>query len=174
MKRKTAMAVVLMAAFSGGATLVQAQTDGGGPDESIRALLREVRNLREAVEKQSASTTRAQLLVTRLTLQDQRLTKAQAAVDQMTESIEAQKAQIARVRAALASGGGMDKPTDAASRDAYEQRIKWMKDELSRPRAEDDGECEVREESATAVGIGIRRAKSRSGRRRPYESLTCP
>jgi vacuolar-type H+-ATPase subunit I/STV1 len=51
------------------------------------ALLTEVRLLRQAIERQTATATRAQLLVGRLTLQDQRVARARAAVERIEKEL---------------------------------------------------------------------------------------
>ncbi len=62
----------------------QGPSPGGG---ALDALLAEVRLLRQAIERQSATAARAQLLVGRLTLQDQRAARARAALERIERDV---------------------------------------------------------------------------------------
>jgi hypothetical protein len=73
----------------------QAVTPSGSG--ALDAVVREVRLLRQTLERQAVSTARAQLLIGRLSLADQRAARARAAVDRLEgelASAERERAQL--------------------------------------------------------------------------------
>ncbi len=76
-----------------------AHAQGATPSSSgtLDAVVREVRLLRQTLERQAVSASRAQLLIGRLTLADQRAARARAAVDRLEgelASAERERAQL--------------------------------------------------------------------------------
>ncbi len=67
------------------------------------ALLAEVRLLRQAVERQTAVLVRSQLLVSRLLVLSQRVSRAQAAADRAADALDAAEWQQSLARDAVAS-----------------------------------------------------------------------
>jgi len=67
------------------AICAQAGSPSGGV--TLDAVVREIRLLRQALEKQSSATARAQLLIARLTLQDQRTARARQSVEKLEDDI---------------------------------------------------------------------------------------
>jgi chromosome segregation ATPase len=90
------------------ASLVLMPADGGAQsvaanDRATRdALVVEVRLLRQAVERLAAVAIRSQVLVSRLAVQQQRVTRAQDAVDRVAEAVDAADRKHERTREALA------------------------------------------------------------------------
>ena len=64
-----------------------AQTAPSPGPSALDAVVKELRLLRQAVERQGLATARAQLLVGRLTLQDQRTARAQQAVERLQSEV---------------------------------------------------------------------------------------
>jgi chromosome segregation ATPase len=65
------------------ATYAQAGSPSGGV--ALDAVVREIRLLRQALEKQGSATARAQLLIARLTLQDERTARARQSVEKLED-----------------------------------------------------------------------------------------
>jgi predicted nucleic acid-binding Zn-ribbon protein len=63
----------------------QAQTGGPPGPGTLDAVVQELRLLRQAIDKQGATTARVQLLIGRLGLQDQRTARAQQALEKLHE-----------------------------------------------------------------------------------------
>lgn len=94
----------------------RAQASGDADTPTLNALLGEVRLLRQAIERQSALAGRAQLLVGKLALQDQRVARWQAEAQRLeTETATAAGAR-ARTQALLAE----QRATSERAKDAEE------------------------------------------------------
>jgi DNA repair exonuclease SbcCD ATPase subunit len=129
MNRRAALAFVI-ASFM---LLMPAETgaqDASPGDDAVRSLLKEVRQLREAVEKQSSATMRAQMLVTRLNLQDQRITKARGEVDEITNSLEHLRSSLPEYRLRMEEMDDED-PKDEKERKEAARYRKQMKEMLA-------------------------------------------
>src|SRR5512143_1548663 len=64
-----------------------AQTTPSAGTGSLDGVVKELRLLRQALERQSAASARVQLLIGRLTLQDQRTARAQQAVERLQNEV---------------------------------------------------------------------------------------
>lgn len=87
--RAFGLAIAMLAPMTAGAQPVSSAATG-----PLDAVVKELRLLRLAVERQGLATARAQLLVARLTQQDQRTARAQQAVERLqNELVTAQREQ---------------------------------------------------------------------------------
>jgi chromosome segregation ATPase len=68
----------------------------------LNALVLEVRLLRQAIERQTASSVRSQLLASQLAVQHQRVVRAQDALDRAAEAVEAAARKQDQLRGSLA------------------------------------------------------------------------
>jgi hypothetical protein len=80
----------------------RAQSAAGNDRGTRDAVVVEVRLLRQAVERLAAVAIRSQVLVSRLAVQQQRVARAQDAVDRVAEAVDAADREQERTRAALA------------------------------------------------------------------------
>ncbi len=80
----------------------RSQTVAPADRAPLNALVQEVRLLRQAIEKQTAATVRSQLLASQLAVQNQRVVRAQDAVDRATEAGEAAARKQDQLRGSLA------------------------------------------------------------------------
>jgi hypothetical protein len=81
---KVAIGLILACAPPAAASAQGALPAGTG---GLDAVVKEIRLMRQELERQSATTTRAQLLIGRLTLQDQRSTRARQAVERLESDL---------------------------------------------------------------------------------------
>jgi chromosome segregation ATPase len=78
------------------------QSVAPGDRATLGALVLEVRLLRQAIEKQTATAVRSQLLVGQLAIQHQRVVRARDAVDRVAEAVDAAARKQDQLREALA------------------------------------------------------------------------
>ena len=130
---------------------------------ALNALLTEVRLLRQAIERQGAVAGRAQLLVGRLALQDQRVARWQAEVQRLETDASNLALQrvgtqgaLARVRAALDQA----KDVEQAAEMEHEVRMR---------------EAQLKQEGANLVALETRRDETKQAleaARAKYEELS--
>jgi len=104
---------------------------------SAEMLMAEIRLLRQAIERQSAMAARTNLLVGRLTLQDQRIARLRATADRLDEELSGVASDRSRARAALAElQRAVEQATDDARRTQLESELRMeqarMKDRDAR------------------------------------------
>lgn len=80
---------------------LNAQTASPPANGTLEALLTEVRLLRQAMERQTATATRAQVLVGRLALQEQRMARARAAVERLEREMSSATEESLRTNASV-------------------------------------------------------------------------
>jgi primosomal protein N'' len=83
-KARVGLGLVLVCFFPGTGWAQATSTAAPG---SLEAVVKEIRLLRQAIEQQSTSSARAQLLIGRLSLQDQRTARARAAVERLESEL---------------------------------------------------------------------------------------
>jgi chromosome segregation ATPase len=136
MTRRTTHSVLLVA----GVILLPAIAYTQAPQEGRTThdvLFREVRLLRLAIERQSMVSARAQLLVGRLALQDQRFARSSATVAR----VEEQSSSAGTVLSAIHRDLGrlrrtIDSATDPSVREAAEQELRGTQQRLADHSAE--------------------------------------
>ncbi len=125
MKPQATVALVL--ALSGNAL---AQTATATPP-ALDALLSEVRLLRLAIERQTAVVARSQVLVARLSTQEQRLIRARALQESLESRMADFKAEEDQTRGAIERvEAALDNPARAAQRKDIEGELRSMQDRL--------------------------------------------
>ncbi len=109
---------------------------------TLDAVVREIRLLRQTIERQAVSNGRAQLLMARLTLVDQRAARARAAVDRLESEVtsaERERAQL--VIDSRQAARSLEQVTDPDRRQQLESelqriRARLMEAETQHSRAE--------------------------------------
>jgi chromosome segregation ATPase len=125
---RTAVAVTLLLLPS----LAQAQTPAPEGRVTLEALLAEVRLLRKAIERQNASVARAQLLMGRLTLQDQRVARSRATLENTDRELAgAAQATAALQREAVELQEGIEEAADNTRRSALAEELGRSKARLA-------------------------------------------
>jgi chromosome segregation ATPase len=100
-------------------------------DGPIDALLAEVRLLRQAIERQGATATRAQVLVGRLTLQDQRIARARAAVERVEKERSSATQESVRTNSSVTDLRRMiEGERDSTRRAQLERELKFTEPQL--------------------------------------------
>lgn len=142
----------LQAALAAGALLAPTLAFTQGPrtdSHQTDALISEVRLLRRAIERQSSTAARAQLLVGRLALQDQRLGRALAAAEQIEAQATGSESHGTRLRHEHAElRRTIDEASDPAVREAVERQLR-------------DVNRRMHEHGATASGFQSRLTEAR-------------
>ena len=107
----------------------QAQTAGSAP---LETWLGEVRLLRQAIDRQSSLSARAQLLIGRLALQDQRVARSQATADGLDREVAGAASHAAQVNSELVeSQRAAEEATDEARRAQLEDVVRSLKRRLA-------------------------------------------
>lgn len=105
-----------------------AQTAAPDTREPLEALLSEVRLLRQAIERQSSVSARAQLLIGRLALQDQRVARSQSTAEALDREVAGAASHLAQVHSELAeTQRAADEATDEARRTQLEEVVRALK-----------------------------------------------
>jgi hypothetical protein len=120
-------AVVCLLPVTAGAQTVPSSDTG-----TLDALVKEIRLLRQTLERQSAATARAQLLIGRLTLQDQRTARSR----QIVESLESELASADREQNQLQAAAreitrSLEQITDQERREPLEAEARMMRARLA-------------------------------------------
>ncbi|MBK5254582.1 MAG: hypothetical protein JJE39_00970 [Vicinamibacteria bacterium] len=136
MNRIAIIGVAFVLMLDSVSTLAQERPRDIWTDEAIRELIREVRLLRTAVERQASAAARVQLLVSRMTLQDQRVSRARALVDQHAQRISALTSEIGQIRSFLSTDPDSDAPVDTTRRREAERERKLLREQLAQQEAE--------------------------------------
>jgi len=129
---------------------------------SLGALVLEVRLLRQAIEKQTAAVVKSQLLASQLAVQNQRVVRAQDAVDRAANAVEAAARKQDQLRGSLADH-------NRVSADVIE--------EPRRSQLEREGEtlrAQLRDQDRTVVRLTTRHSESEkrlATEQRLYEDL---
>ena len=135
MKRTSpAVALVLFWLLPAAARAQAAAPAGSG---SLDAVVNEIRLLRRAIEKQSAASARAQVLLGRLTLQDQRAARAR----QTVERLEGEQASSERERdhfqtAARETARALEQATEPERRQQLESETRAIRARLADAQAQ--------------------------------------
>lgn len=111
-------------------SVVFAQTTGGRPDV-LTQLLGEVRELRLVLQRQGADSARIQLLISRLTIQETRVSRLARDLDNVRD-------QLARARADQRQSAehvknmeeSLSQSADASERTTMEQQLKMLKQQI--------------------------------------------
>ena len=119
---------------------VHAQTPAAPGAAGLDAVVQELRLLRRAVERQSTTSARTQLLLARLSLQDQRGARSRQAV----ERLEVELLGAERERSQLQVGAremtrALERATDPAERQSLEQESRMMRSRLAATDSAVDG-----------------------------------
>ena len=130
MKRAALCCAVLLAATTLPAR-AQAPSAAPGP-ATLETLLQEVRLLRKAIEKQGVTAARAQILMGRIALQDQRLARAR----DVLERLDTELAGAERGRDGLQSAGAelarnLEETTEEPKRAELERGVRNLRQQLS-------------------------------------------
>ncbi|PYQ44658.1 MAG: hypothetical protein DMF77_06590 [Acidobacteria bacterium] len=135
MKRAALSCAVLLAATTL-PTRGHAQSTAPGP-ATLDTLLQEVRLLRKAIERQSVTTTRTQLLMGRIALQDQRLARARDFLERIdTELTTAERERTNVQNAAVEFARNLEETTDEAKRTELERNVRsFRKQVMDREKA---------------------------------------
>jgi len=119
---------------------VDAQTPAAPGAAGLDAVVQELRLLRRAVERQNTTSARTQLLLARLSLQDQRVARSRQAV----ERLEAELLGAERERSQLQVGAremtrALERATDPTERQSLEQESRMMRSRLTATDSAVDG-----------------------------------
>lgn len=143
------------------AARAQAVDDGGTP--TLGALLREVRALRQAIERQGTVAGRAQLLIGRLALQDQRVARGQAESQRLETDASSAASGRTRTQAMLAEQrSAIDRAKDSDEAAAMQGRVRML-------------EAQLKQESANLATLEARRTEANQTlemERARYEELS--
>ena len=100
-------------------------------------LIREIRLLRQAIEKQSATAARAQLLIGRLALQDQRSARARQSVERLEGELTGAERERDRVQmAARETAESLGRATDDERREQLEKQARMLRARLTELQAD--------------------------------------
>lgn len=118
-------------------TVVFAQAAGGRPDV-LTQLLAEVRELRVVLQRQGADTARIQLLISRLTIQETRVSRIARDLDDVREQL----VRVTTEQRQMAEGaknmeGVLSDMADSSQRLQMEQQIKMMNQQLQELRRQE-------------------------------------
>ena len=106
-------------------TAARAQGSPSSGSQTLDTLLNEVRLLRQAIERQSTRATRTQLLVGRLSLQDQRVARSRATVEQLETDLTSAERERGRMRTDIGElHRALAQATETARRGPLEQEIR--------------------------------------------------
>jgi chromosome segregation ATPase len=106
------------------------------PSAGSTALLNEVRLLRQAIERQSALAGRAQLLVGRLGVQDQRVARWQADVQRLEAETAGLGAEVPRLQMALSRMRmNLEQAKDAEQTSGAEHEVLAIEEQIKERRA---------------------------------------
>jgi DNA repair exonuclease SbcCD ATPase subunit len=131
---------VMAAALAGAAVFPVVAQSGGGSSDTLSALLAEVRALRVAMERAASTTPQIQLLAARLTVQNERLSRATQDVNQVHEQLED---LLASTTSAAARVSGIE---EMVSRESNPDTVKTLRAEQTalRSQIDDRGAQETR------------------------------
>jgi predicted nucleic acid-binding Zn-ribbon protein len=120
--------------------MASAQTAPSPGPAALDAVVKELRLLRQAVERQGLATARAQLLVGRLTLQDQRTARAQQAVERLqSEVASAQRERDELQRSFRAIAQRLEQASADEPRQQLEEESRMTKARLADSQAHVSG-----------------------------------
>jgi len=161
MARLTRAILILCSVFAPCTTRAQARDDAG--TATLNALLSEVRLLRQALERQSALSARAQLLVGKLALQDQRVARWQVEAQRLEGETATLAAARARTQVMLAeSRTATERAKDADEAAAIQSHARML-------------EAQLKQESTSLATLETRRVEanqSLEAERARYEELS--
>jgi chromosome segregation ATPase len=106
-------------------------------DAALDAVAKEIRLLRQTLERQAATTARAQLILARLTLYDQRTARARESVDRLegeVASAERGRAQLQAV--ARENARALEQVTDPDRRQQLEAEARMLRAQLAEAEAQ--------------------------------------
>jgi chromosome segregation ATPase len=146
MKRVVAWTILLAAAANVAPAV--AQTPAAAEASALGALLTEVRLLRQAIERQSTMTSRAQLLIGKLALQDQRVMRWQAETQRLESDVAGMAAARNLTQARLAEmRNTLQHERDPERVQALEQEARMI-------------EAQVKQSGAQHAALEARRAEA--------------
>jgi len=161
MARLTGAILILCSVCAPCTTRAQARDDASTP--TLNALLSEVRLLRQALERQSALSGRAQLLVGKLALQDQRVARGQAEAQRLESETSTMAERRARTQATLAeSRTATERAKDAEEAAAMQSHVRML-------------EVQLKQETTNLAMLETRRAEANQAleaERARYEELS--
>jgi chromosome segregation ATPase len=115
---------------------VRAQASDDASVPTLNALLNEVRLLRQAIEHQSALAGRAQLLVGKLSLQDQRVARCQAEAQRLETETSSLADARARTQATLTERRAAgERAKDAEEAAAVQGQVRMLEAQLKQENA---------------------------------------
>jgi chromosome segregation ATPase len=110
----------------------RAQTAPSAAVVSLDAVVQELRLLRRAVERQNSSVARTQLLLARLSLQDQRLARSRQTVERLeAELAGAEREQTHLQGTARELARALEQATEEAHRQGIEQESRLLRSRLA-------------------------------------------
>lgn len=110
----------------------RAQTTPSAAVVNLDAVVQELRLLRRAVERQNSSVARTQLLLARLSLQDQRLARSRQSVERLEgELANAEREQTQLQSAARELGRALEQATEDGHRKGIEQESRLVRSRLT-------------------------------------------
>jgi primosomal protein N'' len=100
---------------------------------TLEAVVNEIRLLRQAIERQSSSAARVQLLVGRLALQDQRTGRARDAVERLESELASDQRERDQLQvAARESQRSLEQTTDPERRAELEAQSRLMREQYAK------------------------------------------
>jgi len=102
------------------------------PSGMVGVLIQEIRLLRQALERQSAAAARAQLLIGRLTLQDQRTARAKQAVERLESELAGASRERDELQAAAREAAeSLGRVSDDEGREQLERQTRMLRARLA-------------------------------------------
>jgi hypothetical protein len=125
--------ILMLGAVLLGLAPAVARAQAGPPEGGMAGVLvREIRLLRQALERQGAAGARAQLLIGRLALQDQRAARARQAVERLESELGAAERERDELQAASReSAESLERATDDEHREQLERQSRMLRARLA-------------------------------------------
>ena len=109
-----------------------AQSQPAASSAALDTLAREIRLLRQTLERQAAATGRAQLVIARLTLADQRMARARAVVARLENEAAGAERQRDQLHTALRENArALEEVTEPERRQQLETQSRMMKAQIT-------------------------------------------
>jgi chromosome segregation ATPase len=136
-RARWALLTVAFVTVAGASGVVARQAQAARDQDVLQALLVEVRGLRTAIERMVSVGPRVQLALGRLQLQEQRVNTLLRRHDELTQNIESDQAQVARMTDGLSRlEDEQRRVTDTARRDDLEAEMKSVKAMVAQTNAQ--------------------------------------
>ena len=128
MQERMTVSGTLLALLLGAA---RAQAQPAPSAATVDAVAREIRLLRQTIESQAATTARAQLIIARLTLYDQRAARARAAVERLEGEVASAERERGALQAAMRENArALEQVTDPERRQDLESQSRNLRTQV--------------------------------------------